>query len=159
MSYFKPRQAKVSNQEIENWLKTQLSPRIEFKICEFQYQNKDIVLFEIPRATYIPVKFKSVGYIRVGSYKKELGDHPEKERQLWSVLSNDPFETRVALGDVRKQDVLENLDYVKYFELINQRRSDDVEGIIQRLTEEKLITKKTNIFFDLDKSFKDLTVI
>lgn len=42
-----------------------------------------------------------------------------------------------------------NIDYVKYFELINQRRSDDVEGIIQRLTEEKLVNKKTNIFFDI----------
>ena len=146
---FQPKQAKVKTQELENWLKTQLAPRIEFKICEFQYQDKNIVLFEIPRATYIPVKFKSVGYIRVGSYTKELGDHPEKERQLWSVLSNDPFETRIALADLDKQNILDSLDYVKYFELVNQKRSDDSEGIVQRFTEEKLINKKTDIFYDV----------
>jgi ATP-dependent DNA helicase RecG len=82
---FKPKQAKKGSQELENWLQTQLAPRIDFKICEFKYQDKNIVLFEIPRATYIPVKFKSIEYIRVGSYKKQLGEHPEKERQLWSI--------------------------------------------------------------------------
>ena len=146
---FKPKETRVKKQELENWLKTQLSPRIDFKICEFRYQEKDIVLFEIPRATYIPIKFKLVAYIRVGSYKKQLVDHPEKERHLWSVLSNNPFETRIALEDVSKQDILTYIDYVKYFDLINQKRSDDVEGIIQRLTEEKLVNKKTDTFFSI----------
>lgn len=44
---FKPKQAKIGNQELENWLKTQLSPRIEFKICDFKDQNHNIVLDEL----------------------------------------------------------------------------------------------------------------
>ena len=93
---FRPKLAKVGAQELENWLTTQLEPRIDFKIFEFQYEGKNIVLFEIPRATYIPVKFKSIEYVRIGSYKKRLGDYPEKERQLWSIFSNHPFERGIA---------------------------------------------------------------
>ena len=37
---FKPKLAKVGAQELENWLATQLEPRIDFKICEFQYEGK-----------------------------------------------------------------------------------------------------------------------
>ena len=60
---FEPRSSKVGGQELENWLSTQLEPRIEFKICEFQYETKNIVLFEVPRATHIPIRFKSIDYI------------------------------------------------------------------------------------------------
>lgn len=33
-THFKPKQEKVGNQEIENWIATQLSPRIDFEIYE-----------------------------------------------------------------------------------------------------------------------------
>ncbi|MGB3612266.1 MAG: ATP-binding protein [Elainellaceae cyanobacterium] len=97
---FNPRQQKVGAQNLENWISTQLSPRIDFKIFEFDYFGNSIVLLEIPRATYIPVKFKSIEYIRVGSYKKKLVEHPEKERTLWSIFSNYSFEEGVALENV-----------------------------------------------------------
>ncbi|MEH2377251.1 AlbA family DNA-binding domain-containing protein, partial [Nostoc sp.] len=67
---FKPRLEKIGNQELENWLVTQLSPRINFKIYEFAFQEKNIVFFEIPKANHVPVRFKGLEYIRVGSYKK-----------------------------------------------------------------------------------------
>lgn len=79
----KPKQVKVGNEELENWLATQLSPRIDFKIHEFFYLGKRIVLFEIDAAQNIPVKFKGTAYVRVGTYKKKLPDFPEKERKIW----------------------------------------------------------------------------
>jgi len=60
-----------------------LNPRIDFVIYEFLYNNNPIVLFEIDATTNTPVKFESIAYIRVGSYKKKLSDYPEKERKIW----------------------------------------------------------------------------
>lgn len=50
---FKPRQAKKGNQELESWLAMHLSPRIDFKIYEFSFDEKSIVLFEIPCAAIV----------------------------------------------------------------------------------------------------------
>ncbi|MDD3898696.1 MAG: ATP-binding protein, partial [Syntrophomonadaceae bacterium] len=40
---FEPDKEKIGNQEIENWLATQLSPRIDFEIISFTYQASPIV--------------------------------------------------------------------------------------------------------------------
>ena len=45
---YMPSLAKIGNEELELWLSRMLSPRIDFRIYEFQYQNKPIVLFHIP---------------------------------------------------------------------------------------------------------------
>lgn len=146
---FMPRLEKVGNQELENWLSTQLSPRIDFRIREFQYQDKSIVIFEIPCATHTPVKFKSVEYIRIGSYQKKLGDYPEKERLLWQGFSSTLFEQEIALENLAKEDVLNSLDYSQYFELMNLEVPSDSDSIIQRLQEEKLVNKKSGELYDV----------
>jgi ATP-dependent DNA helicase RecG len=65
-------------------LVTQLNPRVDFKIHEFdESSRKRVVIIEIDSANNIPVKFKRIAYIRVGSYKKKLSEHPEKERKIW----------------------------------------------------------------------------
>ena len=71
---FKPRKTKEGNEELENWLSRLLSPRIDFIIYEFDYDNKPVVLFKIDASHNIPVKFKGIAYIRVGTYKKKLTD-------------------------------------------------------------------------------------
>jgi ATP-dependent DNA helicase RecG len=43
-----------------------------------------VVLFEINPAFGRPVKFKGVAYIRDGTSKTLLSNHPDKERQIWS---------------------------------------------------------------------------
>ena len=76
---FKPREAKVGNEELENWLLTQLTPRIDFKFVEVDTDKGRVVILEIPCAKTQPTAFKGVEYIRVGSYSKKLKDFPEKE--------------------------------------------------------------------------------
>lgn len=146
---FRPRSSKIGAQELENWLITQLSPRIDFKIHEFQYEGINIVIFAIPRATYIPVKFKSIEYIRVGSYKHKLGEYPEKERQLWSIFSSEPFEKGLALENVREEDIFEDIDYSKYCEILGLKLPTELGKILQRLEVEKLINKKHGGFYDI----------
>ena len=139
---FKPHQAKKGNQELESWLEMHLSPRINFKIHEFTYDEKPIVIFEIPCANHRPVSFKSVEYVRIGSYKKPLKEFPEKERQLWNLFERVPFELQVAKSNVTSDEILKLLDYPSYFDLMNQPLPDNREGILDKLSSEKMITKK-----------------
>ncbi|MBD2318173.1 RNA-binding domain-containing protein [Phormidium tenue] len=146
---FKPRKQKIGNQELENWLVTQISPRIDFKIHEFTIEGKDIVLFEIPRANHTPIRFKTSEYIRIGSYKKLLREFPEKERELWSIFSRKPFEKDIALENLTADAVLSHINYSAYFELIGQNLPDNKTGIMQRLASEKLVIKKYGELFDI----------
>lgn len=146
---FKPRLEKINNQELENWLATQLSPRINFKINEFSYKSKNIVIFEIPRATHVPVRFKGMEYIRVGTYKRLLRDFPEKERELWALFSLEPFEKGIALEHLTADVVITNINYPAYFDLTKQSLPDNRDGILQRLISERLIVQKTDNIFDI----------
>jgi ATP-dependent DNA helicase RecG len=106
---FRPRTDKVKGQELENWLATQLVPGVHFRIHETTHGGKHFVVFEIPAAARTPVRFKDWDYIRVGTYKKKLRDHPEIERSLWSLLAKTSFEDGVALPDVTSDQVLNSL--------------------------------------------------
>jgi ATP-dependent DNA helicase RecG len=84
---FRPRQARVGNEELENWLTRLLAPQIRFELHELDWDSRHFVVIEIAPATHTPVRFSGDEYIRVGSIKKRLKDHPEKERELWLRLS------------------------------------------------------------------------
>jgi ATP-dependent DNA helicase RecG len=86
---FKPRQKKgQGNEDLEPWSNKLLSPRINFRIFEFDTDDgTPVVLFEIQAANTAPVAFSGRRYVRVGSHKKLLGEHPEKERRLWEIVS------------------------------------------------------------------------
>lgn len=141
---FKPKQEKIQSQELENWLAINLKPRIDFKIHEFTFKGKDIVLFEIPRASYVPIAFQSVEYIRVGSCKQKLKDFPEKERELWSLFSRQPFEKGIALENITADEVLAKINYPSYFDFTQQNLPDNKQGILERLAAEKIINTKLN---------------
>ncbi|MBI5676724.1 MAG: putative DNA binding domain-containing protein [Nitrospirae bacterium] len=93
---FKPRQAKTGNEELENWLIRLLDPRIDFRIYEFDYDNLPVVIFEIDAARNIPVKFSGEAFVRVGSYKKKLKEHPEKERRIWQKKINEDWSAQIC---------------------------------------------------------------
>ena len=137
---FKPRQAKKGNEELENWLLRLLSPRIDLRIHEFLEDSHEIVIFEIQPANRTPVRFSGTEYIRVGSLKKKLAEYPEKERALWAVFSASPFENGWAVKDIPSDDVLRLIDYPTCFELLDQPLPDNRSAILERLTQEKVIT-------------------
>lgn len=86
---FKPRQQKgQGNEDLEPWLNKLLAPRINFRIFEFVSEDGlPMVMFEVQAANTAPVAFSGRRYVRVGSHKKPLADHPEKERKLWEIVS------------------------------------------------------------------------
>ena len=95
---FKPKKKKVGNQELENWLITQLSPGIDFVIHEVQVNGNSVVIFEIDAAGNAPVKFKGKAFIRVGSYKQPIAKFPEKERKIWTSQPGFDWSAQICDG-------------------------------------------------------------
>lgn len=146
---FKPRQTKKGNEELENWLLRLLAPRIDVTIHEFQENDHDVVIFEIQPAQHTPVAFSGTEYIRVGSLKKKLKEYPEKERALWLIFSETPFEKGIALKGAGSEDVLRLIDYPTCFELLKRPLPDNRIGLLERLCREKVIVDRGDDHFDI----------
>ena len=138
---FNPRTEKIGNEELESWLLRLLSPRIMFVFHEVDTDKGKVVILEIERASGKPVQFHGVEYIRIGSYKKNLKEYPDKERELWRVFDYVPFEDAVAAEHVSDSDVLKVLDYPSYFELLDVALPEDRKRILERLSEDSMITR------------------
>lgn len=95
-----PRQRKVGNEELENWLAHNLSPRVDFRFHECQRDGCRMVLLQVQPAVGAPVAFKGTEWIRVGGIKKKLKDHPGKEKDLWLALSRLNFEKGIAAASI-----------------------------------------------------------
>ena len=142
---FKPSQKMIGNNELENWLIQNLTPRIDFRIYEFQCEGKDIALFEIPAAENEPVDYKKVPYIRVGSITRRLSDFPNKERKIW-IYVNYNFETSIAIEECSAAYVVNLLDTQQYFDMMELPYPTTQEGVIERLEMDGLIVKKDGCY-------------
>lgn len=147
-THFKPRKQRVKNQELENWLGTQLEPRIDFKIYEFDHCGLPVVIFAIQPCKDRPVAFKRQAWIRVGSYTKPLREHPEKERLLWTKASQLPFEREFAARRVRSKDVLALLDHESFYKLQSSVPPAPYE-ILRRFQKEKFIVQINQDSWDI----------
>ena len=141
---FSPSLAKKGNQELENWLLGNLEPKIDFRFYELEINDKNIVLLEINPAYRHPVKFNGIEYIRVGSYKKNLKDLSEKERELWRVFDKVPFEKQIAVDNIDASEVLGYLEYTKYFELLNIPLPENRNAILEALIADNMVNKLDN---------------
>ena len=136
---FKPCSEKIGNEQLESWLLRLLEPRIHFRFFEVEIHGHAVVVLEVERAFRHPVRFSGQEYIRVGSNKKKLKDFPEKERELWRVFEQTPFEDRIAIERLSDQEVLLLLDYPSYFELLERPLPSNRNGILHTLTSDSLI--------------------
>lgn len=136
---FRPGQAKKGNEALENWLLHLLTPRIDCRFREGDVDGKHVVLLEIQPASHQPVGFSGIEYIRVGEYKKKLKDFPEKERSLWALFAEKPFEVGIALSSVSAADVVSLLDCASAFRLLGVPEPESREAALQRLSAEKVV--------------------
>jgi len=130
---------RIGNEELENWLLRQLSPKIGFHFVQIELDGFNLVLLEIDCAYRHPVQFAGSVFIRIGSYKKRLKDFPEKERELWRVLDATPFERLPAAEKLPSDEVLRLLDYPSYFDLIDRPLPDGRSAILDALAANRLI--------------------
>ena len=146
---FLPQAAKVGNEPLESWLAHNLTPRIDFRFYEGTNEGLHFVLLQVQPAAAFPVAFKGTEWIRVGSVKKKLKDHPGKEKELWAVLARCPFESGVAASGLSGDEVLERLDYPKFFELSHQKLPANRSAILERLEIDRLIVTKGADRYDI----------
>ena len=118
-----------------------LTPRLNLRFHSIEVEGKCVVVLEVPAAMHTPVQCSGCEYIRVGSLNKKLKDYPEKARDLWQALNVTPFEQGVARSGLEPDDILQLLDYPKYFELSGQPLPAGKEGILERLAVDGLVIK------------------
>lgn len=143
-THFRPRETKIGNEELENWLLHLSTPHIDFKFVEVEIDSYCIVVVEIPAARVQPTAFKGVELIRVGSYRKKLKDYPEKERKLWRAFDIRPYETLPAKQDVESDTLTQLLDTGAFYTLMNLPIPSTRDGIIRDFQEYGFVKKMDN---------------
>ncbi len=143
---FKGKTHKKGDEELEHWLINRLNPRIDFRVYEFDYDDKHITLFRIPASMNRPISFLHVNYIRVGSITRKLSDFPEKESKIWKNSSEHSFEKEIAKSHLIASDVIRLLSTQTYFDLLKIPYPSTQEGVIEKFLVEQLIVKEGNLF-------------
>ena len=77
----------IKNEPIEHYLARNVSPAIYFTFDEETIDGNKVVVLSIPAARIVPTEFKGIRYIRVGSSKENIKNHPEREAALFRVLN------------------------------------------------------------------------
>lgn len=109
------------HEPLESWLVHSLKPTIDFRVLEFDHsKGKKMVVFIIPPASFGPVKFLNIPYVRIGETTKPLDGFTEKEAIIWSRRT--PFEMKIARENVSEADILDLLNYDQYFRLTKEAR-------------------------------------
>jgi len=136
---FSPAATKKGNEPLETWLLRLLTPKIHFRFYEVTVDDAAVVVLEIGRAFRHPVRFQADEFIRIGSARKPLKEAPDRERTLWRIFDQTPFEDMVAVEHVGADEVLRLLDYPAYFDLLKRPLPENRDGILHALDEDSLI--------------------
>ena len=136
---FSPSATKKGNEDLESWLVRLLNPRLHFKFYTFEYQGIPMVILEIPRASGKPTAFSGTEFVRVGSYRQKLKDHPQLERDLWRTFDTTPFESLFAKEHLDGGDVLTLLDYPSYFQLLDRPLPENRSAILDALSDDAMV--------------------
>lgn len=147
---FQPNLSKIGNENLEGWLARLLNPRADFMISEFNVDGKQVVMFIIDPAHNRPIAFKNTAFIRVGSYKKKLLDYPDKERKIWRKFHQQSFEEDAAKSGCSGEEVLQLLNYQKYFQLFDIAPLTSKSVILEKFVEENFISKSKNDIYQIN---------
>lgn len=141
---FNPFSAKKGGEALENWLLRLLEPKIDFMFYMLQVEGEQVVLLEVAPAYRHPVTFSGTEYIRFGSHKKKLKELAEKERELWRVFDKVPFEKQIAVDNIEAGEVLDYLEYTKYFERLKLPLPENRSAILEALIADDMVNKLEN---------------
>jgi len=139
---FKPHSSKgKGNEDLLPWLVRHLTPGLDLRFHDFDLDGHQLVVLEVPAASTQPVRWRTEGFVRVGSYKKKLHEHPEKERALWRALERTTFESGLAMEGLDLQGVLDHIDYTGLFDLLEIPHPATPELILQLLVAEAIAVR------------------
>lgn len=81
-------QKDYNKEPFQHYLARLLTPDLYFSFNEIEVQGKKVVVLDIPAAKTVPTSFDGIRYIRIGSSKEKINKYPEREAQLFNVLTN-----------------------------------------------------------------------
>ncbi len=136
---FRPSIKKIKNQELETWLYQKLLPKIDYRFYEFNYDRKNVVIFEIPAAYSQPTKFDNIAYIRIGSYTRKLIEFPSKEAEIWNSRSNISYEENFAKLNVSIENLAILLDTHSYYDFFKLPYPSNRNSVVEKFVSEKFI--------------------
>ena len=136
---FNPVIARKGNEALESWLLRLLEPKIRFRFDRVDINSRRVVILEVDRAIHNPVSFSGTEYVRIGEVKKPLKKAPDRERDLWRIFDQKPFEGLVVAERLPIEEVLSLLDYPSYFDLLELPLPANRDGIIEALSDDGLI--------------------
>ena len=139
---FDPESHREHGQPLQNYFATNLSDAGALKYYTVTRDNKRVVIVVIPRAKVYPVKFRGVEYIRVGSAKKKLSEHPELARKLWEEILRTSFEEGHASNLLREDEVFDLLDFTPYFLLREVPVPENSKTILKYMIDSGVIVKE-----------------
>jgi predicted HTH transcriptional regulator len=148
-THFAPHTAKYGSEELESWLLRLLEPKLHFRFDIVVVDDRRVVLLEIAQVQRQPARFDGMEYIRVGSIKKKLKDVPEKERALWRVFDQTPFEIGIARAHASADEVASLLDCPSYFELMGRQEPDHRAAILAALEADRVIRNNSAGTWDI----------
>lgn len=133
---------KKGNEEIENWLRHQLSKYADISLHSSDVDGRHVELIVIGKAVATPVAFEKVEYIRSGSYTKKLIDFPALQAQLWDRLRNEQFEDSYAKTGLRLHDAMQLLNCNNYFRLMQKPTPETQEGLVHYMLQEGIMARQ-----------------
>lgn len=83
-THFDAYKEKAKGQDLQLWLASGLRPNPGFEVHVIAHPQGRLVVFAVGPAPAAPVCFWGTPYVRVGTSKTELRNHPEKERAIWT---------------------------------------------------------------------------
>ena len=135
---------KKGQEELENWLRHQLSKNANFEFLETEIEGNHVEVIRIHKALHTPVAFEKTEYIRSGSYTKKLNEYPELMAQLWDKLRDNRFEDMCPVKDLRYADVLQMIDCGAYFSMLKLPQPTGEKEVMHYLMEDGIIVRLDN---------------
>ena len=136
---FDPDAVVRNGQPLAFWLAQRLNPDTAFEFQAVEHPHGRLVLLTIPAATSSPVDFDRTAYLRIGSATPRLADYPDRQRALWRKLQPYLWESGIAAHFQTEDEVLARIDYPSYFDLTGQPLPNNRHGIIERLSQDRII--------------------
>ena len=136
---FRPETATHGSEPLEEWLRRRLTPSIDFRFQRARYDGKSVVILTIAPPRRQPAAFAHERYIRIGSVKADLREHPDKERALWQIFNSFAFESQIARAGLSGDETLKLLRHDAYFSLQDAAPPQSADAILRALEQDHLI--------------------
>lgn len=146
---FDPDRAKVGNEDIGNWLSTQLQPRLFIDFHKTSEDGKNYVILEVEKSRGFATSFKKTPYCRVGSYTKPLKDFPLIEKTLWAKLNDAVPEERLVAFDLSESEVASMLSLSAYFKVLGTPTPSTLEEMLRRLANDGMVKKQDDGLYSI----------